>query len=223
MSCSKKYFFTKISSEPANAAKKNSLLYLIIFSLLSDKNLLNLNFIILKIRKIIMEQALSFISQKENIKQTVIDILGLSFIYFIPALSHMFAVPLYYLEPTRIVLILALVHTSKKNAYLLALTIPLFSFVISSHPAMIKSFLIGAELILNVYLFYALNKYVKSLFPAAILSILLSKAAYYALKALFLNVGYMSGDLISTPILIQLILMLVFSAYIYLFFNKTEK
>ncbi len=44
-------------------------------------------------------------------------------------------------------LILAIAHTSRKNAYLIALTLPLFSLLISAHPSLIKTSLITGELV----------------------------------------------------------------------------
>ncbi len=100
-----------------------------------------------------MDYAISFLKAKENIKTVATDLLALAFIYFTPAISHLFSFPVYFLEPMRIMLILAIVHTSKKNAYILAFTLPLFSFLISSHPSPIKTCLISGELLLNVWLY----------------------------------------------------------------------
>ena len=76
-----------------------------------------------------MEKVLSVVDIKSNIKTYFIDFSLLLLIYFLPALSHLFAFPIYYLDPMRIALVVALVHTSKKNAFIIALTLPLFSFL----------------------------------------------------------------------------------------------
>ena len=109
-----------------------------------------------------MEKALSIIDFKSNIKTYLIDFSLLLMIYFLPAISHLFAFPVYYLDPMRIALVVALVHTSNKNAYIIALTLPLFSFLISSHPQIIKSFLLSAELVINLSLFYLLKDKLKN-------------------------------------------------------------
>ena len=95
---------------------------------------------------------------KLNTKSIVLDIFALAFIYFVPTISHLLNIPLYLIEPMRIMLILAIVHTSKKNAYIIALTLPLFSFLVSAHPNIFKVLLITAELVLNVWLFFELSK-----------------------------------------------------------------
>ena len=134
-----------------------------------------------------MEKALSIIDFKSNIKTYLIDFSLLLMIYFLPAISHLFAFPVYYLDPMRIALVVALIHTSKKNAFIIALTLPLFSFLISSHPQIIKSFLLSAELVINLGLFFLLKDKLKNVFTSLFLSILISKVVYYSLKFAFIS------------------------------------
>ncbi|MDA3943342.1 MAG: hypothetical protein PF694_07365 [Bacteroidetes bacterium] len=164
------------------------------------------------------------INQAINLKKTIItaglDILALAFIYFTPALSHMFQLPIYLIEPMRLMLILALVHTNKKNAYLLALTLPMFSFMISGHPVFIKTILISLELSFNVFLFYSLTQRSKNLLFAVLGSIIISKIVYYLLKFGLLQMLLLEGELVSTPLLIQLITSLVFSFYCFVLLKR---
>ncbi|MBU1370444.1 MAG: hypothetical protein KJ578_03740 [Bacteroidetes bacterium] len=166
------------------------------------------------------------INQAINLKNTIIsaslDILALAFIYFTPALSHMFQLPIYLIEPMRLALILALVHTNKKNAYLLALTLPMFSFMISGHPVFIKTILISLELSLNVFLFYYLTQRSKNLLFAVLGSIIISKIVYYLLKYGLLQMLLLDGELVSTPLLIQLITSLVFSFYCFVLLKRQK-
>src|SRR6056297_3145024 len=99
------------------------------------------------------------IALNRKISQALFDLAAIAFIYFIPAISHMLSIPLYLLEPMRIILILALVHTHKVNAYVLAATLPFFTFLVSGHPILPKAFLISAELVLNVFLFFTLLRF----------------------------------------------------------------
>jgi hypothetical protein len=138
----------------------------------------------------------------------------------VPALSHMLALPVYLIEPMRLMLIIALVHSSKANAYILAFTMPLFSFVVSSHPSFYKMLLISIELGLNVFLFYMIVDRVKNGFSAILASIVLSKLVYYALKFGFIGFALIGGSLVSTPLLIQLITALIYSTYLAIFFQK---
>lgn len=158
-----------------------------------------------------------------RVRTILIDLAALAFIYFVPALSHMLAVPVYLIEPMRIMLIIAIAHTSQRNAYLIALTLPLFSFAISAHPVFLKSLLISIELVVNVWLFFTLIKIFRNGFAAMATAIIVSKLFYYALKFGLLSTAFIEGNLISTPLYIQAITTLVFCAYILLIFRKKQQ
>lgn len=160
--------------------------------------------------------------QKQTITSVLIDISALVFIYFVPTISHLIALPVYFIEPMRLMLVFAMVHTNKKNAYLIALTLPIFSFLISAHPVLPKMLLISFELSLNVFLFYLFSKKMKNIFPAILSSIIISKVVYYLIKFGLINFAIINSGLISTPIYIQLITTLVFSTYLYLVFRKKK-
>ena len=168
-----------------------------------------------------MEKALSIIDLKSNIKTYLIDFSLLLMIYFLPAISHLFEFPVYYLDPMRIALVVALVHTSKKNAYIIALSLPLFSFLISSHPQIIKSFLLSAELIINLSLFFLLKDKLKNVFASLFLSIVISKVIYYSLKFALISFTLLNDRLFSTPLYFQLMAAVLLSTYIYLV-NRTS-
>jgi len=163
-----------------------------------------------------MENTLVHPLSISKIKNIIFDLLALLFIYLVPAISHLVSFPVYYLEPMRIMLILAIVHTSKKNAYLIALTLPLFSMLISAHPSLIKTSLVTGELLLNVWLFFFISEKLLNKTLSILLSIVVSKLLYYLIKILLINSAVMSGDIISTPIYIQIIMLFVLSGYIYL-------
>jgi hypothetical protein len=150
-------------------------------------------------------------------------LIALLAIYLVPAVSHLLSFPVYYLEPMRIMLILAIVHTSRKNAYLIALTLPLFSMFISAHPSLVKTSLITGELLLNVWLFFLLSEKLSNKTLSIFLSIVVSKIFYYLVKFLLVTSALISGDLIATPIYIQIIMLFVLSGYIYLMsFDRRE-
>ena len=155
-----------------------------------------------------------------EIKNIVFDMIALIAIYLVPAISHLISFPIYYLEPMRIMIILAIAHTSRKNAYLTALTLPIFSFLISAHPSQIKSSLILGELLLNVWLFFFLSQKLTNKFFCMFMSIMLSKMFYYLIKLLLINTSIISGDVVATPIYIQIIMLFILSVYIF-FFNSS--
>lgn len=160
---------------------------------------------------------------ESRLKSIAYDLIAMSVITLTPAISHMVGIPLYLLEPMRIMLLVSLFHTSQKNAYLLALVLPFFSLIISNHPSFIKAVVIATELILNVYLFFLLRKAIKNYFFPMFLSIIISKIYYYIIKYVFIFIGLMETELVSTPIYIQLSVGLVLSGYAYFIFRKESK
>ena len=105
-----------------------------------------------------MEKSLSIAGLSKNSITFLLDFILILFIYFTPALSHLFAFPIYYLDPMKIALVFAIIFTSKRNTFLIAITLPLFSYFVSAHPQFIKAILISAELLVNLSLFYYLIK-----------------------------------------------------------------
>ena len=166
-----------------------------------------------------MEKTIALKNYSTHIKTYTIDLLLISFIYFLPALSHLVAFPVYYLDPMRIALVITLAHTSKRNSFLIALTLPLFSFLISSHPQIIKSVLISSELLVNLGLFFLMSSKIKNVFVLMLTSIVLSKIFYYAAKYFLINAGLINDSLISTPIYFQLAVIILLSIYL-LIVNK---
>jgi hypothetical protein len=159
-----------------------------------------------------------------KVRNIVFDLMALLAIYLVPSISHLFSFPIYYLEPMRIMLILAIVHATKKNAYLIALTLPLFSLLISAHPSLIKTLLVTAELLLNVWLFFFISKKLSNKTLSIFISIVVSKIFYYLVKFLLVTSALIDGDLIATPIYIQIIMLFVLSGYIYLMsLNRSGK
>ncbi|MCB0823237.1 MAG: hypothetical protein KDC09_11105 [Bacteroidales bacterium] len=169
-----------------------------------------------------MANAISLSKSQINIRSIIIDVLGLTFVYFVPTLSHLVGLPIYLIEPMRIMVVLAMAHTNRTNAYILALTLPVFSYAISMHPVFAKSLLITAELLLNVWLFYYLLKKFNNQFAAMLSSIIMSKIAYYFMKFVLINSLIIESELFSTPIMLQIVMSLIFSAYIYLIFRRRE-
>lgn len=157
-----------------------------------------------------------------KIRTIVFDLMAFLAIYLVPAISHLLSLPVYFIEPMRVMLILALVHTSRKNAYLIALTLPVFSFLMSAHPSLIKTSLITGELLFNVWLYFFLSEKFTNKTLGIFLSIIVSKIFYYLVKLLLINSVLMTGNLISTPIYIQVIMLFVFSGYVFLMSSRKE-
>lgn len=163
-----------------------------------------------------MEAILRKVTTKEFVKPAVFDIIALSVIYLVPVFSHLFAVPIYYAEPMRLMLVLSIMFTSKRNAFIIAATMPLFSMMVSGHPIFYKALIMSGELLLNVSVYFFLVEKIKNKFSSMALSILFSKAAYYGLKILLINLALIGGDLIATPIIFQLGVVFIFSSLFFL-------
>ena len=150
--------------------------------------------------------------RKDNIITIIlVDIIALVFIYFIPALSHLMKVPLYYADPMRIALFSVFILTKKENAYIMALSIPVLSFIISGHPVFPKFILVSLELFINVLLIYRFSRFIRNKMLLVLLSVLLSKSVYYLLKYVLIRSALLDSGLISTPLYIQAIVMIILS------------
>jgi hypothetical protein len=155
--------------------------------------------------------------------RTVIASLSLVIFYFIPSLSHQTGFPLYQYEPMRLLLFGAILLADKKTAYVVAVTLPVFSFITSSHPAFYKVFLIMTELLINVFAFFQFQRFTQNLFLATLFSILVSKSIYYILKYLFIKVALLPPGLISTPVITQFLIAVILSCLVYLTFRFKGK
>jgi len=143
----------------------------------------------------------------------LIDIGLLAALYLLPAFSHLTALPLYMFEPMRVALLVALLFTARANAFLIAFTLPLASFLLSGHPVPVKALLMGIELTVLVACYgYLAQKLRVPAFAALAAAILAGKLVYYAMKYLALGAGWLGGSLVSTPLQTQLLLALATAA-----------
>ena len=150
----------------------------------------------------------------------LLDFVAVFLIYMIPTISHLISLPLYKFEPMRWVLLLNLLFVGdKKNSYIMAVTLPLFSFFVGSHPVFIKALIMAVELVTNVFIFIQLSKRLNSGI-AMFISIVSSKLIYYAIKYLCVSTGLLASSMVSTSITIQLIVAIVISLA-FLFFSKS--
>lgn len=157
-----------------------------------------------------------------KIRSFIFDLLSVLFIFCIPPLVHLVKFPLYFLDPMKILVILAIIHTTRKNAYFLAMALPAVSLIISGHPVFIKSFLISAELLVTLLIFNLLtDKYLKPYFSIFI-AIISSKIFYYGTKYLLITAGMLDLNLFSTPFIYQAIVCLALTAYIFFFSRRVD-
>jgi hypothetical protein len=169
-----------------------------------------------------MNEITAVFNLKRNGSAWLLDILAILAIYFIPTISHMVGIPFYLFEPMRIFVILSLLHSRKANSYALAIGLPLFSFLISSHPVLLKAGLISFELVINVFLFYLARKRLAAHW-AVLISVIFSKIIYYMFKYLFIQFALLESSLISTPLYFQFFTTLAFGLYAFIWIKTSTQ
>jgi hypothetical protein len=163
-----------------------------------------------------MKTQVASIPGKELLKALFIDIMALAVIYFTPSIAHLLNFPVYMLEPMRVMLILSMAHSTRRNSYLLALTLPLFSFLVSGHPEAVKMMIITSELALNVFLFYLMAGKVRNMFVSGLLAILISKAFCYMAYLAVFSFAFVRDEAGATFLLVQGLTTLLFSGYLFI-------
>ena len=168
-----------------------------------------------------MQITLNSPAARLGIKSIMLDLAAIVFIYLVPTFSHLLSFPLYYIEPMRIMVILAMIHTHRNNAYILALTLPLISFALAAHPVLVKSMLIAIELVAMVAVFQMLQKRIHVL-AAIFLSIWISKLFYYIMKFAAISTIMPDESMIGIALYIQLIVSIVMSLYVFMVMRRSN-
>lgn len=148
----------------------------------------------------------------------LLDAIAVLLIIYMGDISRLIGYPVYILDPMRMMLILAFAFTPRWNGWILALLLPFLSYFLGAHPSLTKTTLMAAELLLNVWLFWFLIDKTKMALLSILISIVFSKVVYYLLKFTCIQLGWLSGELITTPLDIQVITTLSFSAFIFIVF-----
>lgn len=160
-------------------------------------------------------------SSKGVVRAVIVDILSLFVVYYIPTISHHLIFPLYMLDPMRIVVFACiLLSGSRINSYIFAITIPFFSYFVGGHPVLLKSFIIGMELLVNMMLFWSLIRKWQNVFVVTFVSIIVAKVIYYITKIFVVEIGWLQMDIISTPFYVQGLVALAISVLMSSLFKK---
>ena len=138
-----------------------------------------------------------------------IDALLLAVACLVPTVSHLLAWPLYQLNPMLMVLLAGmLLVRDRRNAYLLAVLLPVVSMLAVGMPTPLKALCMVAEYASVVFVSGLLqrwnDRFVGTL-GAMLVAMLTGKAVYYLLKALILA----PAVLVSTPVTVQLAVVVV--------------
>lgn len=162
------------------------------------------------------EQTLSLPTKREFI----FDSAALAFIGLAPAFAHFASLPIYMIEPMRLMLVLALVHTNRMNAWVLAAILPLFSYLVSGHPEPLKMLVITAELLANTGMFLLLVR--RGIFPfvSMFLAIAGSKVFCYSLYMLLFPWSFVVAEAQTGFLMIQGAVTILLASYTALIFMK---
>ena len=128
--------------------------------------------------------------------------------------------PFYMIEPMRLMVVLSIAHSSRINSYLLAFTLPLFSWAVSGHPEFYKMLVMTAEITANVFLFYYLIRKIDSAFLSMIISIIVSKVLCYSMYLVFFPIVFFREEADTTFLIAQGFTTLIFSFYVYVILQK---
>ena len=156
------------------------------------------------------------------LKGLLLDIIALAIVFFTPRIGQILHLPFYMVEPMRMMVVISIAHSNRANSYLLALTLPLFSWAVSGHPEFFKMLVMTSEITVNVFLYYLLLRKIDSVIMAMIVSIVVSKVFCYALYLLFFSMMFLQQEAEPSFLLAQVITTLIFSFYVYFVFKKTN-
>lgn len=150
------------------------------------------------------------LARRQNLATTALfDALLLAGVALVPSLAHELAFPVYRFEPMRLALFTGLLWTGRRNGFLLALVMPLVAYLTAGHPAPPKLMLIQVELVANVWLYDRGLALTRRFAVAAAVSTIVSKLAYYGLKYLLIEIGWLGGRLVSTDWRAQLAVLVL--------------
>jgi len=153
-------------------------------------------------------------------KIILFDCLALAIVFFVPKIGEILQLPFYMIEPMRLMVIISIAHFKRFNAFLLALTLPLFSWIVSGHPEFYKMLVMTCEIMVNVFLFYFLIHKFGSVFLSMIIAIIVSKVLCYTLYLVFFSIMFIKEEAQPSFLIAQLITTLVFSTYVFFIYRK---
>ena len=170
----------------------------------------------------------SIISARTNISYYLVEYLTMILIALgvvgITAGSHNIGLPLYKLNPMHWVIYFAIMFrkSSISSIIVLAIALPLTSNMLTGHPIVIKSMIMGFELAIYGLIFITVIKYF-NLAPifAYLISQVSGRIAYYGLKYILIKAQLIDGFLVSTSIILQIVVF-VLLGIILLFIDKEQ-
>ncbi|HZX63151.1 MAG TPA: hypothetical protein VFE66_08065 [Bacteroidales bacterium] len=153
----------------------------------------------------------------------LLDIVAIAVVFFTPKIGQLIHLPFYMVEPMRLMVVLSIAHSNRANSYLLALTLPLFSWAVSGHPEFFKMLVMTGEMAANVFLFYYFVRKIDSVLLSMIISIVVSKVLCYAFYLVFFSMMFIQEEADPSFLIAQVITTLVFSFYVFFILRKKSQ
>lgn len=171
---------------------------------------------------LLLSQKFQFMNSSSNsvlqlplFRTFLVDGFALAFLLLMPAASHLTGIPFYFIEPMRVMLVVALIFTSRSNAYILALALPVFSFLVSGHPVPVKMLIIMGELVFNVWLFILLFHKTRKPFISMFSAIIICKIFCYLTYWIVFSWAFVVDESQAIFLIAQLVVTLVLSVSVY--------
>ena len=140
----------------------------------------------------------------------LIDAVLLAFICAVPALSHVFAIPFYKLNPMAMCLLAGMLLVRwKGNGYLLAVLLPVVSMLVSGMPVPAVCVCIVVEL-LSVVGVYGLLERRAGAFVSILAALLSGKVVFYLLKTVLVAPAVLIGTNVWLQLAVVAVLSLLF-------------
>lgn len=157
--------------------------------------------------------------RKEDILRIVIvDTILVSLVLIVPIVVHALGMSTRFIEPMRISLFASVfIVSDKRNSYLLAATLPLISMCVTGIPMWYKAVLMSFELSANIFLYYHLCSKKVNPFSAVLLSIIISKAIYYFIKYILIQLAIFHQEALIGNVIPQLFVALSIAIIFYIF------
>jgi len=156
--------------------------------------------------------------QKVDIVRIVfIDTILVSFVLIMPIVVHTLGISARFIEPMRLSLFTSVLLVSdRKNAYVLAIILPILSMCVIGMPVWYKAVLMSVELCANVFLYYRMCRWRVNTFLAVLISIIASKALYYFLKYILIKMAFFPQGALIGNVVPQLIVTLSIAVFFYI-------
>lgn len=137
--------------------------------------------------------------------------------------SHSIGLPLYKLNPMHwaIYIVILFRKPSVISIIVLAFALPFTSFLLTGHPLVFKSLIMGVELSIYGVIFISVIKYLKlTLVFAFAISQVIGRIIYYGLKYILIKVDLIDSNLVSTSIIFQLVVFGILGIVLFLVDKK---